>query len=234
MNIALILAAGKGQRFDRNIPKQFVSLNGKPILAYSLDIVEEMEQIDRIVIVTHPAYEQTVREMGEKYKKTVMVCEGGSTRQESVFNALRRMKEMSSFFDASNVLIHDSARPFAKNVFHRVMEKLKTEKAVVPVINTKDTIYVIKNKKVVDIPCRDYLFNVQTPQGFSFSMILDSHAKAAQQKLLAFTDDGSLYAAIQKRQPSIVDGDQMNFKITDKKDRILAEYYLSHGKDLSR
>jgi len=231
MNVALILAAGKGQRFDRNVPKQFTSLNGKPILEYSLDIVEGMRQIDMVVIVTHPAYEQTVREIGEKYKKTVMICEGGSTRQESVFNGLKRMKEISPFSDSSNVLIHDSARPFAKNVFHRVMEKLKNENAVVPVIKTKDTIYVIKKNKVVDIPCRDYLFNVQTPQGFSFPVILDSHAKAVQQRLLAFTDDGSLYAAIQKSQPAIVDGDQMNFKITDQKDRMLAEYYLSFGKE---
>ncbi|HPF17813.1 MAG TPA: 2-C-methyl-D-erythritol 4-phosphate cytidylyltransferase [Thermotogota bacterium] len=234
MNIALILAAGKGQRFDRNIPKQFASLNGKPVLEYSLDIVAEMEQIDRIVIVTHPDYEQTIREIGRKYSKTIAICEGGSTRQESVYKGLKRIKEMRSFSDASNVLIHDSARPFAKFVFHRVMEKLKTEKAVVPVINTKDTIYVIQKNKIVDIPCRDYLFNVQTPQGFSFPLILESHVKAAQQKLLTFTDDGSLYTAIQKCQPSIVEGDQMNFKITDQKDRIIAEYFLSHEKEQLR
>jgi 2-C-methyl-D-erythritol 4-phosphate cytidylyltransferase len=230
MTVALILAGGKGTRFQSPVPKQLVLLNGKSILEYSLDIVEVLNDIELTVLVIDPSYEQMFRGIAEKYNKKIEFCEGGSTRQESVYNGLTRINELIPLKEKLKVLIHDRARPFARSVFQSVLKKLKTEEAVVPVIKTKDTIYIIKDEKVVDIPCRDHLFNVQTPQGFSFSAIFDCHRLADKKQMHTFTDDGSLYSAFQKTQPAIVAGESMNFKITDKKDMLLGEYYLSKEK----
>ncbi len=227
MIINVLLAAGKGTRFGSSFPKQLVELNGKPILEYSLDIIACLEDIEMTMLVIDPLHEKLFVEIASKYDMPVEICEGGSSRQQSVFNGLKRLEELIPKNEQSNVLIHDSARPFARIVFQNVLEKMKNEQAVVPVIKAKDTVYVIKAQKIVDIPCRDYLFNVQTPQGFSFHRIYECHKMAHEKQLFTFTDDGSLYAAFQKSQPAIVDGDQMNFKITDKRDLLLAEYLLT-------
>lgn len=227
MNVAIILAAGKGKRFDSLFPKQLAELNGKTILEYSLDIVESLASVEMTILVIDPVYETTFKKITQKYTKRIELCPGGATRQQSVYQALELLSEMIIKKEEMNVLIHDSARPFAQSVFKRVLNKLNTYQAIVPVVKTKDTIYVIKDKQLVDIPCRDHLYNVQTPQGFSFKKIFDCHKIAIEKMKFDFSDDGSLYLAFQKNQPVIVDGDQMNFKITDKKDMLLAEYYLS-------
>ena len=227
MNIALILASGKGKRFDQNYPKQLYKLNGRSLLEYSLDISEELDAIDLSLIVIDPAYNKVYKDIIKKYKKPVELCTGGSTRQKSVYNGLKHIKAFVNPPERTRVLIHDSARPFARNVFVRVLEKLKSEDAVVPVINSKDTVYVISNHQVTDIPCRDSLFKVQTPQGFSFFLILECHKISDREQQLPFTDDGSLYYRIKGKSPTVVDGDQMNLKITDKKDLLIAESYLA-------
>ena len=229
MNVALILAAGKGVRFDSSFPKQFVQLNDKSILEYSLDIVEELEGVEMTVLVIEPTYEKKFREITSQYKKRIELCPGGFSRQQSVYKGLKKIKENFKITETINVLIHDSARPFARTVFYNVLEKLKTEEAVVPVIKTKDTMYVIEGQKVIDSPCRERLFHVQTPQGFSFNGIFNCHKIADEKYMRDFTDDGSLYLKVEKRQPAIANGDQKNFKITDKKDLLLAEYYLSQN-----
>lgn len=227
MNIALILAAGKGTRFGNSFPKQLVELSGKTILEYSLDIIESLEEIEMTMLVIDPLHEKLFKDIVSKYHKHIEMCKGGITRQQSVFKGLKRLDELIPKNKQTKVFIHDSARPFARIVFRNVLEKLEIEDAAVPIIKSKDTIYVIKEHTIVDIPCRDYLFNVQTPQGFSFEKIFKCHKMARVKQQMTFTDDGSLYATFQKTQPAIVDGDQMNFKITDKRDLLLAEYLLT-------
>jgi len=228
MNVAIVLAAGKGTRFDSIFPKQIAELNGKTIVEYSLDIVESLAGIEMTILVIDPVYETIFKEITRKYTKRIELCPGGATRQQSVYKALEQLNELIEKKEETNVLIHDSARPFAHMVFQRVLNKLIAFQAVVPIVKTKDTIYVIKDKQVVEIPCRDHLYNVQTPQGFSFQRIYDCHKLALKKGRTDFTDDGSLYSTFQKNQPVIVDGDQLNFKITDKQDILLAEYYLSN------
>src|SRR6056297_617828 len=150
MNVALILAAGKGSRFDSSFPKQLVKLNDKSILEYSLDIVEELDSIEMTVLVIDPFHERLFREIASKYEKGIEFCNGGSTRQRSVYNGLKHIKKIIPQTESLNVLIHDSARPFALTIFNNVLEKLKTEEAVVPVIKINDTVYVIEGQKVVD------------------------------------------------------------------------------------
>ncbi|MFP4461412.1 MAG: 2-C-methyl-D-erythritol 4-phosphate cytidylyltransferase [Thermotogota bacterium] len=229
-NIALILAAGKGTRFESPFPKQLVPLNGKAILTYSLDIVENMSDLDMTMLVIDLLHKRLFREIADKYKKRIEMCPGGSTRQQSVYNGLKYIKKIIPQTDTINVLIHDSARPFATTVFKNVLSMLKKEEAVVPVIKPKDTNYLIEDQKIVNIPCREHLFHVQTPQGFSFPTIFDCHKLTAEKQMNTFTDDGSLYYKLKGKSPTVVDGDQMNFKITNKKDLMLAAYYLSKEK----
>src|SRR6056297_1901969 len=122
MNIALILAAGKGIRFDQQSPKQLYKINGKTIIEYSLDVVEGLEAIDWTMVVIHPPRQKDFKEIIRRYNKRVEICKGGSTRQESVYNGLTRIKETISGTEGVKVLIHDSARPFSRDVFSRVIE----------------------------------------------------------------------------------------------------------------
>ncbi len=225
MIIAVILAAGSGTRFDKALPKQFYKLRGKALVEYSLDIVEALEQIDFTILVINPSHESEYKKIIGKYTKTIEICPGSTTRQGSVYNALKHMEKNCDVGEDTKVLIHDCARVFSRGVFLNVLEGLKAHWAVIPVVNVKDTVYVVKNDEVVSIPDRRELVRVQTPQGFSFFRLLQCHERA---KVTggSFSDDGSLYLTYDGKGLSLCKGEQGNFKITDKDDILLAEYSL--------
>lgn len=226
MRVAIILAGGNGTRFDKTLPKQFYKLNGKTLVEHSLDIVEALEQIDFTILVTNPSHEREYKKITDKYAKRIEICPGGITRQGSVYNALIFLENKSCTTEDTHVLIHDCARPFAKNVFLNVLKCSKDHSAVIPVVGVKDTVYVVKNDEVVTIPDRRDLVNVQTPQGFCFLRLLRCH-KEAKANHRTFSDDGSLYLTYEDTTLNMCKGEQGNFKITDKDDFLLAEYYLS-------
>jgi 2-C-methyl-D-erythritol 4-phosphate cytidylyltransferase/2-C-methyl-D-erythritol 2,4-cyclodiphosphate synthase len=227
--IALITACGRGNRFNQGegIPKQYMPLAGLPMLRHSILAFLNHPQIDEVICVIHPddikLYEETVK--GLDLLNPVF---GGDTRQASIRRGLEELRE----YNPDKVLIHDGVRPFvSKRIISGILEKLKTHPAVIPAIAVEDTLKKIDDNKIEWTLERENLWRAQTPQGFIYEDILNSHIAF---KDLNFTDDSALneYAGI---PVAIVAGSQNNFKITTEEDydraKALLPSLINHVKE---
>jgi len=210
--VALITACGRGNRFNHGegIPKQYLPLAGYPMLRHSILAFLNHPKVSDVICVIHPddveLYEDAVR--GLDLLNPVF---GGETRQSSIRIGLEELSE----YQPDKVLIHDGVRPFvSKRIINGILEKLESHPAVIPAIAVEDTIKKIGDGRIEWTLERENLWRAQTPQGFLFQDILNSHIAF---KDLNFTDDSALneYAGI---PVAIVPGSQNNFKITTEED----------------
>ncbi len=210
--VALITACGRGNRFNggEGIPKQYLPIAGMPLLRHSVLAFLNHPRIDDVICVIHPddmaLYEEAVA--GLDLLNPVF---GGETRQASIRLGLEALRD----YEPVKVLIHDGVRPFvSKRVINGILEKLETHPAVIPAIAVEDTLKKYSDGKIEWTLERENLWRAQTPQGFIYEDILNSHIAF---KDLHFTDDASLneYAGI---PVAIVPGSQNNFKITTEED----------------
>lgn len=226
-NIALITAAGKGTRLvGVGIPKQFLRVNGKPILIYSAESFNSNKSIDEIYIITSKEHIEEVERLCRQYNinKLKLVVEGGQTRQESVLNGLVSMKSQG-VNDDDIVLIHDGARPLIDDsIINRNIEACLKHQAVETVIPLTDTVIKSSSGEIFDeLADRNELYQVQTPQTFNFKLIFDAHKRFESLKLA--TDDAQLVHNIGK-PVHLVEGNKKNLKITTIEDLNLMESLL--------
>ena len=224
--IALIPAAGKGERMNRSLPKQFLPLEGKPILHHTLQVFVKSPSIEGIVLVVDKDMMKYVREnllLGKEFEKIEKVVEGGKSRQESVYRGLKSIK------NCEIVVIHDAVRPFLnQEILEEAIRKAREEEAVITAIPLQDTLKEVGKKGVQRTLNRENLWKAQTPQVFKYSLILEAHEKARKEGYLG-TDDASLVERLGKRV-GIVVGSPLNIKITTSLDLLLAEAILKEGK----
>ncbi|MGB1677947.1 MAG: 2-C-methyl-D-erythritol 4-phosphate cytidylyltransferase, partial [Acidimicrobiales bacterium] len=137
MAIAILLAAGTGNRFNESIPKQLIELHGKPVLEYSLEVLYEHDLIDEIILVVSKELSNSVRDIAQPYEKKVnQIIEGGNTRSESSFAGLKSIKTINN----PKILIHDSARPFISvEMISACIEALDSYEAVSVAVPSKET-----------------------------------------------------------------------------------------------
>ncbi|MBS4015810.1 MAG: 2-C-methyl-D-erythritol 4-phosphate cytidylyltransferase [Candidatus Latescibacteria bacterium] len=219
MNIAVILAAGKGKRFGQ--AKQFVLIKDKPVIIYSLEKFNQSELIDRIVVVTTKNKVAHVQQLIKTYhlSKITDIIVGGKERQDSIFNALKILP------DTGYVAIHDSARPlFNPDLIAQGFKQVKKHQACIPVLPVADTIKQVKLNKIVQTLDRADLYYAQTPQFFSLKLIKKAYHKAYQEKYYA-TDDAGLVERTRQKIYAIT-GHKQNIKITEPSDLDLIENYL--------
>lgn len=223
-NIAIILASGTGERFGENIPKQFYKFEGKTILEHSLDAFEKNKNIDEIILVTNPKFRDLAEEILKKgdYKKVTKLLNGGRTRVESSHIGT------SEAPDDANVLIHDAVRAFVtQKIIDENVEALKTYEAVGTAIESVDTIIQVdENNVITSIPQRKFLRRVQTPQSFRANLIKKAHEMALKDEDANFTDDCGLILRYNLAPIHIVEGDELNLKITRKTDLKIIENLL--------
>ncbi len=190
--LAVILAAGKGNRFTHDVPKQYIELRRKPILAYSLEAFEHVDDVDAICVVASEDCFPTVERIAKKYKITKLqyVIQGGEVRTDSVRSALDIASEYT------NVLIHDSARPLVpQECVQQMIDTLNSGcLATTAALESTDTVAVSMDRQTVaNIPQRSNIFMIQTPQGFRSSIIKDAYDRMKNDELSpAFTDDCGL------------------------------------------
>ena len=225
MNIALIVAAGKGTRVGKDIPKQFLLVKDKPLIVYTVEAFQNNLDIDSIVIVTNNDYIKQVNDWCLTYQlnKVKMVVKGGDTRQASVYNGLKAIENIKDS-DEDIVLIHDAARPLVSDsvISENVRACIKYD-AVDTVIKSKDTIIQSKdNKSINDILNRDEIYQTQTPQSFKYRIIKEAHEKAIKEALNAATDDARLVMAL-GIDVHLVEGNAQNFKVTNQDDLKMLE-----------
>ncbi len=209
-------------RLPGDVPKQFLLLNGIPILQHSIHAFESLKSVSEIVIVVPEDQLRRTDELLKKRKprKVSHLVVGGIERQHSVRNGL-----LSFDREPDIVLVHDAVRPLvSKEVIAKVIKASAKHGAAVVGVRVKDTIKLEEDgfyRKTLD---RSKLWAVQTPQGFRFPILLKAHL-AAQRNAVMGTDEASLVERL--RFPvKIVEGDDRNIKITTRADLKFAEMLL--------
>jgi 2-C-methyl-D-erythritol 4-phosphate cytidylyltransferase len=221
--VAIIVAGGLGKRIEGNLPKQFLKLGGKPILARTIDKFQKCELIDEIILVVpegHLGYcSQTIVEKYSCDKIRKIVC-GGKERQDSVYQGLKACSNATAF-----VAIHDGVRPFISvEKIAESIELCRDKKAVIVAVPAKDTIKRVVDCSVVTTLDRNKLWLVQTPQVFEYRLIRDAYEKAIKEDFIG-TDDSVLVERL-GCEIAVLEGEYTNIKITTREDLILAEKLL--------
>ncbi len=222
--VAIVPAAGRGIRMNHSLPKQYLPLGGKPIIARTFMALEKFPLIDEILpVVRNEEKEYCRREIIEKYNLTKVhrLVEGGEKRQNSVYNALEKIEA-----DTNLVVIHDSVRPFVtEDILMEAIAQASAHKAAVVAIPVTDTVKEAKGHGFVKRTLRrENLWSVQTPQVFDYELILKAHRQAREENWTG-TDDSVLVERIGCRV-KVVEGSPDNIKITTAEDLIIAEAIL--------
>lgn len=233
MNIALILAAGSGTRMgNTNKPKQFLSIYNKPLIVHTIEAFEMHDDIDMILIVTNDTYIDDVKIWCKQYDLTKVqyIVAGGSSRQESVYNGLKKLEKIG-ISDEDIILIHDAARPLiSQTIITDNIEACKKYQAVDTVIPSSDTIIRSVDKETIcEIQKRSEQYQGQTPQSFTFKVINDAHEYAKSINNTETTDDCRLVLNMGK-DVHLVSGSKLNFKITTFDDLMMLKALLKIGK----
>ena len=209
---AVILAAGSGERFAGDDPKQFVKLAGLPVLLHTLKPFEMSPHIAEIIVVTLEPYVNRIWEIARTYQisKVKKVVIGGKTRQQSSKIGLDSCGENTDY-----VLIHDGVRPFVSlEIIERIVRAVIKYKAVDTVIDATDTIVQVNNDSCIrEIPNRAFLKRGQTPQAFDYHTIREAHINAQASGITNSTDDCALVLNM-GRKVYTVKGHEQNIKIT--------------------
>ena len=219
MIAAIIAAAGSGERFGASIPKALIQLGDRTLLEHSISALSSVA--DHIVVSAPAGYEDQIRAL---VGNDITVVTGGATRSESVRLALATIEK------ADFVLVHDAARALAsRELAARVVAALKAgDVAVIPALPEVDTVKVIDaNGYVTSTPDRTTLRRVQTPQGFTFSVLKSAHATASDA-----TDDAALVAAA-GHKVRVIDGEERALKITTPHDLATALQFMGSAQSFS-
>ena len=215
--VAIIVAAGLGERMPGDTLKQLTPLAAVPMVLWSVRALAAL--CDAVVVVAPPGVEAALA--GAEKVHAVVV--GGATRQESVWNGLQALPP-----GAERVLIHDAARPcVSRALIARVIAALDRCAAVVPVVPVVDTLVREREGRVEAIIDRAHVALVQTPQGFAVDVIRRAH-QSARKSGLKMSDDGSLVLAM--HEPVVaVPGERTNIKVTYPEDVAVAAAILAGG-----
>ncbi len=223
---ALIVAAGGSVRFGGPVPKQFVQVAGRPLLAWTIDRFEQADSIDTVVLVVAEdqllyAGEKVVDRFG--FRKVTRIVPGGALRQESVLRGLERLPLSTGL-----VAIHDGARPLVAPVdIDAVVAEADANRAAVLVGRVSDTVKRGRDGFVLSTLDRSGLYLAQTPQVFNYDLILQAHRKAATNGTVV-TDDAALIEA-GGFKVRLVEAGRPNLKVTSREDMQVVEAILSGG-----
>jgi 2-C-methyl-D-erythritol 4-phosphate cytidylyltransferase len=221
---AIIVAAGKGIRMSNTVRKQYIALDGIPMLSRTLSVFDRCDRIDRIIMaVPEDDIDYCRNEIipAANMKKEAILVIGGARRQDSVYNSLKAIEE-----DDGIILIHDGVRPFV-NPEHLVVciDGAKKHGACILGIPAFDTVkHVNAKNEIIETQKRDTLWLAQTPQAFQLKLIKKAH-EIAKQEGFSGTDDASLVERLGE-VVKIMPGSRNNIKITNQEDLKLARALL--------
>ncbi len=218
MNVAIVLSGGTGSRLGADIPKQYISVAGKQIISYSLEVIAEATEIDAIVIVAASEWQSKIElpELLANKKKPLLWALSGENRQLSIYNGMKAAAEL----EPTAVLIHDAARPLiSTELIARMFKAFLGCEGVMPALPMKDTIYMVceEDETIQKTLPRQQLAAGQAPELFAFEPYMRSIEALLPDKILLI--NGSSEPAIMAGLRVItIAGDEMNFKITTEAD----------------
>jgi 2-C-methyl-D-erythritol 4-phosphate cytidylyltransferase len=211
---AIIPAGGKGTRSGFSLPKQYIKINGKEIIAYTLEVFQNNRSVDEIVISADPFYFKLLNKIKKKYSisKLTLFIGAGKERQNSVYNGLISI----SASPGDLIIVHDAVRPLLPpGVLDNAIKIAKEKGNALVCLKAKDTL--IRGKDLVEkYVNRNGVCYVQTPQIFEYSILKKAMDKAVRDKILG-TDESMLVQRLNQKI-NIVEGSVFNFKVTSKED----------------
>ncbi len=225
-NAAIVVAGGLGHRMNSSLPKQFMTLCGKPVLQWSLECFNSVQSVKKIILVLP---EDWIDE-GKKYLKTFKptkdfsIAIGGKLRQDSVYNGLKLVDDDFDF-----VAVHDAARPgITPELVEEGFAKAKEKGNAIFAVPSYDTLAVVDGDEIVDNADRNKIYRVQTPQIFNCKVLKEALEKADKEKIVG-TDEATLVRRLGYKV-FIVLGSEKIAKITTIEDLALAEFLFNKGK----
>ncbi len=217
--IAIIPAAGIGKRISSAVPKQFVKIKNKELIAYTISVFQQNDNVNEIIVATRPEYFELLNKIKDRYGLTKLtgIVEGGAERQDSVYSAL--------FYANANeddlVAVHDAARPLlSQELLTKAIQQAEINNSIVTAIKAKDTL-IKGNEKVESYLDRSRIYYAQTPQIFKYGILLEAMRKAEAENFKG-TDESMLVKRYYGKV-KIVEGESINFKITTDSDLKLFE-----------
>lgn len=220
---AIVLSAGMGKRMGTDKPKQYLEINEKPILYYTIKAFEESKVDDIVIVCGEKDIEYCTKEIVQyfNFNKVKKVVAGGKERYNSVYNALEEIN------DCDYVLIHDGARPCIKpELINLMIDRVITDKACIMAVPVKDTIKIVDTGVIIDSPDRRTLWQAQTPQAFEFDGIREAYRSAIKKEEKQITDDAKVWSLCMDVPVKIVEGEYENIKVTTKSDLEIIVNYL--------
>lgn len=234
MNFAVLLAGGTGTRMKTStLPKQFLELGGEPILRLTVDKFLACPRIDHIIVAAPAIWMSHTRDLlrGERFSN-VRVCEGGHTRQESLYCAVKYIESIFPVADDDIVVSHDVARPFVSlRVIEENIDALQYYDAADTVLPATDTIVESQDHRIIsEIPDRKCMYQGQTPQTFRRITYLNLYEKLEKGYLDNVTDAARILVE-SGCTVALVKGDDFNIKITTEYDLRIASFLLDTAND---
>ena len=229
---AIVAAGGSGSRMGSNIPKQYLNVNDKPLLYYTLEAFETSCVNGVSVAVSKDWMQYVVSDIVDKYRlnKVIRVCEGGAERHVSVFHALDDLSDVAKADDI--VLIQDGARPFVTaDLIAKIADGVKEFGAAIAAVPVKDTIKISDADGFVrETTVRANTWQIQTPQGFYYGEILEAYRRLfadASRDNVMITDDAMVYErAFPEKKVKLIEAFYENIKITTAEDLEVAKARL--------
>lgn len=221
----IVVAAGTGERMNLTIPKQYVKILGKPVLAHTLEVFESCPEIEEVIPVIHVLHEELfVQQVWRKYpyKKVRRYVFGGMRRQDSVYRGISELREFPEDF----VLVHDGVRPLLDPLtLRRCVESLKKYEAICCAVPCVDTLKLTEDGVMIrETLDRKKIWRAQTPQGFRIGLLWEALQQAEKDGFWG-TDDASLVERLGQSVHLVV-GSEENLKITTPQDLVFAEEWL--------
>jgi len=198
----ILLAGGESKRFNSKIPKSYHLYKGKPLLLHSINKAKIYKKFQKIVLVINKKHKKLIKKL---HIKGIKIIEGGNTRAESAYKALKSIKQ----YKIKNVMIHDAARPnFSLKLLDKLNKELKSNDCVIPAIQSSDSVKLKSFNKIENLK-RQNIYLTQTPQAFNYKKLYNLQ----NNKSTHITDDASLFIKAGKKI-KIIKGEVNNNKIT--------------------
>ena len=234
---AIILAAGQGRRMGADVQKQYIELEGKPVIYYTLKAFQDSEVIDDIILAV--GSEEEIHDCSElvqeyQFTKVDAIVLGGKERYDSVWQALKVIRDggLKVKNQDGYVFIHDGVRLFVDgDIIRRGYETVREYKACVAGMPCKDTIKLVDEEDcTVQTPERKYVRAVQTPQVFETSLIIEAYSRLMREDSISVTDDGMVVEQMLNVSVKLYEGSYENIKITTPEDLEIAKVFLYRKK----
>ena len=232
MIFGAILAGGIGSRMKKhNIPKQFIEINNKPIIIYTIEKMLSLKAIDKLCIAVHSDYINYLKNLLDKYKlfnDRIIITDGGKERIDSIQNVINAITKISNN-DDDIIILHDAVRPFvSEKILLDSISAAQQFGACVAVVPAVDTMYEVSDEFINGFPNRNVLYNGQAPDTFKLRLLSSAIDRLTEEERQKITGTVQICAA-KGYKIKTIEGDYKNMKITTENDLLIAKQYIEEG-----